>query len=1227
VRGQNVIAWGANTQGQCNVPPSATNVIGVAAGGTFSVGLRSDGSVISWGVATNPPTDLTNAIQIAAGYNHCLALRADGTVAAWGNNSQNQLAVPPSATNVIAVAAGYNHGLAVRNDGTVVAWGRNFSGQCNVPPGLTNVIAVSAGSEQSLALKSDGSLVGWGKLFSFLESDFIAYMPFRGTPVLAIGAGPNHDLAIRPDGRVNAWGDGSFRVTRVPKGLTNVVAVAGGTNYSLVLKGDGHVQAWGFPPATNIPPSLSNVIAISAGPLHCLAITSAPPVVGHVGTYQGRVPVGSAVPLFALTSEPCQWYRDGVAIPGATNAYPKIPALLGSDNAIYSVVVSNSFGTVSNIAGSVAVGPIAFWGDSIAGQGNMPFTLTNSTSLAAGGFHGLALNKDGTVVAWGKNTSGQTNVPANATNIVQIAAGGDHSLALTSDGNVIAWGRNWDGQTNVPATATSVISIAAGWAHSVALRADGSVICWGNNDLEQTNVPFLTTNVIQVAAGYYHTLALRKDHTVVSWGLYSGVPATASNVVAIAAGYGHSLALRANGTVVAWGDNYYGQANVPSAATNVIAIAAGYYHSLALRADGSVLAWGRGYYGTTNVPGLPAMASLSAGEDFTIGLPAIGLPQITKSPDSVTVHVGATALFTAEVTGVQPLTLQWLHDGIPVTDATNRYLVLDNAQMSDVGNYTLAVTNSLGKATSAPGTLSVLREPYVVTSPIYTSVLVGQSFCIPASVTGEQPISYQWRKNGIPLSDGGRVSGATSSILCISSSDFIDGGDYQLMLNNSYGSFTGLVTHVSITPIIAWGDNFAGELDIPPDTGEVISVAAGSDHSLALRADGRVVAWGDNTFGQTSVPPSATNIVAIAAYGAQSMALTADGIVVAWGENRNGLTNVQYGGVQIATSDTHSMVARSDGSVKTWGLFGSWSTVPSLQSSTLAIAAGPFYSLRLDWAGTLTSYGLSESFGGTGFRAISAGRNYILGMKAASVIAHPLLAVNGGGTSDIVISNSFAAIAVGDNHLFFLSTNGVPFCRGDNSFGQTNTPSVATNVVAIASGANHNLALLGNGRPVLAQRVSTKTVALGDPMLIVAPSVGNAPATYQWQLNGTNIPWATTSFLAVFPVRWTNAGTYRPIISDAFGTVVGPATVLNILPPVLQFDMSASGFFPAYGFFQVHILGASGTASTILYSSPDLIHWTPFVTNRPPRGAFDIVGATFPDQPRMFYRIAEVYDQ
>jgi hypothetical protein len=250
-----------------------------------------------------------------------------------------------------------------------------------------------------------------------------------------------------------------------------------------------------------------------------------------------------------------------------------------------------------------------------------------------------------------------------------------------------------------------------------------------------------------------------------------------------------------------------------------------------------------------------------------------------------------------------------------------------------------------------------------------------------------------------------------------------------------------------------------------------------------------------------------------------------------------------------------------------------------------------------------------------------------MGMKATSVVAHPLQPANGGGTSDLVLSNSVAAIAVGDNHLFFLSTNGVPFSTGNNSFGQTNTPPVATNVVANAAGANHNLALLGNSRPVLAQQLSTRTFTLGDSTLLVAPSIGNAPVTYQWQLNGVNLPLATNPYLMLSPIRWTNAGTYRPIISDAFGSVLGPATVLNVLSPTLQFDMSASSFQATNGVFQLRIVGTSGTASTILYASPDLIHWSPLLTNRPPRGAFDLAAPILPDQSQMFYRIAEVYDQ
>lgn len=46
----------------------------------------------------------------------------------------------------------------------------------------------------------------------------------------------------------------------------------------------------------------------------------------------------------------------------------------------------------------------------------------------------------------------------------------------------------------------------------------------------------------------------------------------------------------------------------------------------------------------------------------------------------------------------------------------------------------------------------------------------------------------------------------------------------------------------------------------------VVAIAAGWNHSLALENDGTAVIWGDYTFSQTNAPAYLTNIVAIVAW-------------------------------------------------------------------------------------------------------------------------------------------------------------------------------------------------------------------------------------------------------------------------------------------------------------------------------------------------------------------------
>lgn len=141
---------------------------------TLGTALLRDGTVASWGRKFedsngNAPEGLSNVVAVAAGGSHSLALRSDGTVVGWGwNQSGEATGVPTTGrpnlanfssgavhlnrellTNVISIAAGHGYSMALKQDGTVVAWGKMGDSQrlATVPEGLSNVVAIAAGAE------------------------------------------------------------------------------------------------------------------------------------------------------------------------------------------------------------------------------------------------------------------------------------------------------------------------------------------------------------------------------------------------------------------------------------------------------------------------------------------------------------------------------------------------------------------------------------------------------------------------------------------------------------------------------------------------------------------------------------------------------------------------------------------------------------------------------------------------------------------------------------------------------------------------------------------------------------------------------------------------------------------------------------------------------------------------------------------------------------------------
>ena len=126
-------------------------------------------------------------------------------------------------------------------------------------------------------------------------------------------------------------------------------------------------------------------------------------------------------------------------------------------------------------------------------------------------------------------------------------------------------------------------------------------------------------------------------------------------------------------------------------------------------------------------------------------------------------------------------------------------------------------------------------------------------------------------------------------------------GDFvvSLVASNRYGLGTGSLT-LRVSPVVGWGDNYGGQTNVPSGLSNVVAIAAGGGHDLALTTEGRVVAWGRNEYiwyssglsrgnhewvGQATVPSGLSNVVAIAAGHWHSLALTAEGRVVAWGSD------------------------------------------------------------------------------------------------------------------------------------------------------------------------------------------------------------------------------------------------------------------------------------------------------------------------------------------------------
>ncbi|MEA3335715.1 MAG: RCC1 repeat-containing protein [Chloroflexota bacterium] len=800
------------------------------------------------------------------------------------------------------------------------------------------------------------------------------------------------------------------------------------------------------------------------------------------------------------------------------------------------------------------------------------------SQIVSGEFHACGLTNTGGVKCWGRNQIGQlgngrdndSSVPVDVSSLFSgvrsVAAGRNFTCALLQNGGVKCWGGNNFGQLgngdgsysysyapeDVVGLTSGVASIGTGAYHTCAVLETGAVKCWGYNFYGQVGTGSDTTNRYNtpqqvvglnsgaqgVGGGDEHSCALMDNGGVKCWGWNEhgqigdgswanrltprNVVGLSQDVTAIGIGGNQSCGILDNGALVCWGDNTYGQlgnndlddsnrpVDVEGLSNGVVSVAAGGDHACAVTSPpGKTWCWGYNFYGQLGIGNtldkhLPfAVVGLSSG---------VGTVTAGEWHTCALLNSGQTKCWGNDNYGQ-------LSDG--------RFLV------RGLPNHTTGFSN---------------QDQQLALGELHScSLSYGSAKCWGYNAFGQ-------------LGDGTTVDRPSRvSVSGLGTADALVAGK---------GHTCGLTRAGGVK---CWGNNEFGQLgngntdsQLNPDeviglSSGVQAIAAGDNHTCALKDNGAVKCWGLNQDGQlgdgttvnrkqpVNVVSLQGGVTAIALGGQQyrqspdyldngghSCALTEQGGVKCWGDNGFGqlgddttedrhtpvdVVSLASGVASIDLGGLHSCAGMDDGSMKCWGLnyYGQLGDNTAINSSVPtrvtffepvvvdSVSAGAFHTCAMVAGGKAMCWGWNQySQAGTGVLYVNTrAPKTVVGIEAGASVLEA-----GGGHSCALVAgrgkcwgwDAFGQLGVGSD----LQSN-VP-----RATAGAMTPSLIPSYSNGQPGSFFTINGLGF-RPFTSVAVSANGVTLdyGLPVretgefLFFLDSTGSPPDTYDVSASNT----------------------------------------------------------------------------------------------------------------------------
>ncbi|MCX6546700.1 MAG: DNA/RNA non-specific endonuclease [Acidobacteria bacterium] len=508
----------------------------------------------------------------------------------------------------------------------------------------------------------------------------------------------------------------------------------------------------------------------------------------------------------------------------------------------------------------------------------------------------------------------------------------------------------------------------------------------------------------------------------------------------------------------------------------------------------------------TVAPALPAGLALNATTGVLTGTPTAVAASTTFTLVATNASGSATCQLTIAVVDVAPLSLSYpsatltLYRGVPLAaqtptsaggpistfsvapalpaglslSATTGVLSGTPTTLQGAATYVVTGTNTGGSATAEVVISVGDPAPVISTQPAATGAAVGGSASFTVSAQGLTALSYQWRKDGTPLTSGGNIAGATSATLALSAITAGDAGSYSVVVSNTVGGVTFTTTSSAAALAVTTPPTIAtqpGSLTITQGQDATFTVAASATGTLSYqwRKGASNLTNGGNISGATSA----------------SLTLTAAALADA-------------GSYQVVVTNTQNAVASS------------------VASSAATLTVNPYPASNLLVAGfpNPTTPGVSHAF---------------------TVIARDITNATTIGYRGTVHFTSTDPLAVLPADYQFVATDaGVHSFSA--SFGTEGAQSITATDTVTASIAGVQTGITVTSQPpTILTQPQTQTVVPPDGVTFTVSARANngGSLSYAWKKNGTAIPGENGASTTVAATEFaSNTDAYSVTVSE-----------------------------------------------------------------------------------------------